>query len=286
MLSKDDLEDQRQLLPDESDAAAATAAAAKEDSIANVLASSTLQDPDASAQREKSPPASLAIACDDYDAQPSFGGSDEERSFDDVEEDIKRIYSDAEDTAFTLSTSERDFAERTLPEDTFSFLIYSDVFSWSFICGMMVFLFQISIYIILGMNIIDIEKKKNPVGFPIDVVTEVRISEAIAIFISIIAQHDVRRAICLYRDGFDKGGITQVFKGATLSKWTLSIVLRASEGLLGLSITFLLIMRSSSVLDLLLNFSAIEFVTMLGKKLLLVSIFIKLLLTETSCLTF
>jgi hypothetical protein len=51
------------------------------------------------------------------------------------------------------------------------------------------------------------------------------------------------------------------FEEATVAKWALSIALRASQGLLGLIITFLLVMRSNAVLDLLLNFSAIEFVS-------------------------
>ena len=46
-------------------------------------------------------------------------------------------------------------------------------------------------------------------------------------------------------------------------KWALSILLRGSEGLLGLFVTFLLVMQSNNVLDLLLNFSAMEFVTLL-----------------------
>ena len=46
-------------------------------------------------------------------------------------------------------------------------------------------------------------------------------------------------------------------------KWALSILLSGSEGLLGLFVTFLLVMQSNNVLDLLLNFSAMEFVTLL-----------------------
>ena len=46
-------------------------------------------------------------------------------------------------------------------------------------------------------------------------------------------------------------------------KWALSILLRGSEGLLGLFVPFLLVMQSNNVLDLLLNFSAMEFVTLL-----------------------
>jgi len=237
------------------------------------LASSTMQDRAdvASVRKEGLSPVSIG---DGYDEKPTDG---EERSFEDEHEEDAIKWLNSDETTMTHSTSEREFAERTLPQDTFSFLIYSDAYSPCFFWGIIVFLFQIAIYIILGLSIIECEKKekglgiidvdcintKNPMGFPFNVTIPVRISEAIAILISIITQDDVRKAICLYRDGFDEGGLTLVFQGAALWKWTLSIVLRALEGLLGLVITFLLIMRSPTVLDLLLNFSAIEFITKL-----------------------
>eukprot|EP00984_Skeletonema_dohrnii_P022939 scaffold12054_cov112-Skeletonema_dohrnii-CCMP3373.AAC.6 len=248
----------RQLLPD--DPPPITAAA--EDLTSNFTLSvpqDRAAEDDASVHEEGSLPASIGDD-DYYDEKISFGDDDE-----DVRNVIKRLHS--EDTAMTQSTSGRDYAERNLPDDTFSFLIYSDVCSQCFLCGILVFLFQMSIYVVLANDIINLDNNKNPFGFPFNVSIPVRISEVLAIFISILTQHDVRKALCLYRDGFDKDKegtsmdkITQVFPGATVWKWTLSIVSRASQGFLGLIITFLLIMRSNSVLDLLLNFSAIEFV--------------------------
>lgn len=265
----DDVEGQRQLLPDESsfmDAAEATAAA-DEDSIQD-FASSTPQAQDA-AEADFSSIREEGLRPDpfgddrgyNYD-DPPFEGS----TFDDDEDAIpaiKRIYS-ADNTETTQSTTDKEEAKRELPDDTFSFLIYTNVNSLPFSLGVLVFLFQVGIYVVLFNNIYDRGDKKNPFGFPYNVPVPVRISEVLAIFISIITQDDVRKAICLYRGGYDdqtEGGLSKVFEGATLFKWWFSIVLRASEGMLGLIITFLLIMRSDSVLDLLLNFSAIEFVT-------------------------
>ena len=258
-------EDQRQLLLLPGDSAPTAAAAEAEDFTRN-SALSTPQDraeeDDASVLEEGL--SLVSIGDDDYYDEKISTGDDEEGDIDDI---IKRLHSD--DTTMTQSTSERDMAERELPQDTFSFLIYTNVYSPCFLCGIMVFLFQMGIYVVLANDIIDCridgkfncKMKKNPVGFPTNVSDAVRISEVLAIIISIIGQQDVRKAICLYRDGFDKDNLTKVFEGATFWKWTLSIALRASEGLLGLTLTFLLIMRSKAVLDLLLNFSAIYFVT-------------------------
>jgi len=179
---------------------------------------------------------------------------------DEVRDDINELQSLRRIS--NISIGEREITERCLPEDTFSFLIYSEVISLATFWALYVFSIQITIYVIIGFNIIDISNEKNPVGFPPNVETPVRISEALAIAISIITQEDVRKSISLYRDGFEED-LANAFEGATVAKWSISIVLRASQGLLGLSITFLLIMRSKSVLDLLLNFSAIEFVSKL-----------------------
>ena len=173
-------------------------------------------------------------------------------------------YDEDEESGLLRNSFDLESAERSLPEDTFSFLIYCDINSRSFVLGILVFLFQIAIYIILTANIVEDEPRNgNIFGFPETASVPLRISECLAILISIITQTDARKAICLYRDGFDEAGLTQVFQGASFWKWSLSIGLRASEGLLGLIIAFLLIMQSDDVLELLLNFSAIEFVTLL-----------------------
>eukprot|EP00984_Skeletonema_dohrnii_P020446 scaffold9975_cov147-Skeletonema_dohrnii-CCMP3373.AAC.2 len=237
----------QQQLPDDSSSAdniLPVAAAAAETSTHN-LVTSTSKDLSGD---------DVAFVCEEGLQPAPIDDDDEVR--DDINElqSLRRISN--------ISIGEQEITERCLPEDTFSFLIYSKVISLATFWALYVFSIQITIYVIIGFNIIDISNEKNPVGFPPNVETPVRISEALAIAISIITQEDVRKSISLFRDGFEED-LANAFKGATVAKWSISIVLRASQGLLGLSITFLLIMRSKSVLDLLLNFSAIEFVSML-----------------------
>jgi hypothetical protein len=90
----------------------------------------------------------------------------------------------------------------------------------------------------------------------------VRIAECFAIMVAIITQDEVGTAVALIRDGFDED-LVEAFPGATKAKWVWSIALRAFEGLFGLLLTCLLIMQSTTVLDLLLNFLAMEFVSKL-----------------------
>eukprot|EP00984_Skeletonema_dohrnii_P019381 scaffold9237_cov72-Skeletonema_dohrnii-CCMP3373.AAC.1 len=157
-------------------------------------------------------------------------------------------------------TPQSDLNKRVLSEDTFSFLIYSHVRSRAFFLATFVFTFQIAIYSVLLYDITNFSSQRNPLKIPAGVETPVRIASALAIVVAIITQDDARKMVNLLRDGFDQD-LVNAFQGTTKTKWVLSIVLRGSEGLMGLFLTFLLIMQATTVLDLLLNFLAMEFVS-------------------------
>jgi len=124
------------------------------------------------------------------------------------------------------------------------------------------------VYALLAYDITDLTNEINPFKLPVNVEMPVRIAEAFAIVVAVTTQDDVQQALNLMRDGYDQdpanhSSLDQTFPEATKAKWILSIFLRAFEGLFGLALTFLLIMQSTTVLDLLLNFLAMEFVSQL-----------------------
>ncbi len=149
-----------------------------------------------------------------------------------------------------------------LPQDTFSFLIYSHVWSGIFLLGTSVFLFQIAIYFVLACDIINVRNPYNVLKLPANVETLVRTAEALAGVVAVITQDDTRKAVNLLREGFNQD-LQDAFPGITKTKWGLSIFLRFFEGAFGMFLTFLLIMQSTTVVDLLLNFTAMEFVSQL-----------------------
>jgi len=154
--------------------------------------------------------------------------------------------------------------ERSLPKDTFSFIFISRLLSVPFLIAIIVFSFQIAIFSLVSVDVIDLSNSRNPFNIPTNVESTVRATQVLAIIIAIVAQDDVKKVILILRDGYD----VDVFQGtfghdATKFKWVFSLVLRAAEGLVGLFVTFMLIMQSKTVLDLLLNFSAMEFVSLL-----------------------
>jgi hypothetical protein len=154
--------------------------------------------------------------------------------------------------------------ERYLPRDTFSFLVYTRRLSLPSLVAALVFCLQIAIFSLVSVDVIDLSSAGNPLNFPPGVEATVRATEVLAIIVAILTQDDVKKVIHILRDGYDEDSFHDAFgHEASRSKWALSIVLRGLQGLLGLFVTFMLIMQSNTVLDLLLNFSAMEFVSLL-----------------------
>jgi hypothetical protein len=114
------------------------------------------------------------------------------------------------------------------------------------------------------MDVIDMSNHRNPLYFPPNVESTVRTTEVLAIIIAIITQDDMKKVIHILRDGYDENSFYYAFGcKASRFKWSFLIMLRGLEGLLGLFVTFMLIMQPETVLDLLLNFSAMEFVSLM-----------------------
>jgi hypothetical protein len=163
-----------------------------------------------------------------------------------------------------LSSSRLLAAQRSLPKDTFSFIIISRLFSLPFLIAIIVFSFQVIIFSLVSVDVIDLSNSRNPFHLPTNVESTVRATQVLAIIIAIVTQDDVKKVILILRDGYTADVFQETFgPDATKFKWVLSLVLRATEGLLGLLVTFMLIMQSKTVLELLLNFSAMEFVSLL-----------------------
>lgn len=87
-----------------------------------------------------------------------------------------------------------------------------------------------------------------------------------AIFITVATQEDMETALHLLFEGYNND-VERVFPeaGVTAAKWTTTVFLRFGVGCFGLVVTFILIIISSDVVELLLNFTAVEFVSLLGK---------------------
>ncbi|CAB9498704.1 expressed unknown protein [Seminavis robusta] len=163
---------------------------------------------------------------------------------------------DDDDDGTELSESD----QKTLTEDTFSFVLSSKTCSPPFLLGMVVVSLQVAIFILVGLNTLDISDGNNPFGVPINVSEVVRITQLVAIFIAVLLQHDLFTCFDLIRDGYSEH-LRKAFPHATLLKFVFTAAIRFFEGALCLLLMFVLIVQSESVLDVLLNFTAVEFVS-------------------------
>jgi hypothetical protein len=150
--------------------------------------------------------------------------------------------------------------KKQLPPDTFSFLVCSKILSQPFVLGIIVFLFQITIYSFLALDLIN-PFSENPLGIPANVETNVRVAQFLAVIVAVLTQADLRTSLEQVNEGYSKDRTGKEFGEASCGKWWFATACRFLHGALGLIVTFVLIVIVDNVFDLLLNFTAMEFVS-------------------------
>ncbi|CAB9526338.1 peptidase C11, clostripain [Seminavis robusta] len=151
---------------------------------------------------------------------------------------------------------------KTLPEDTFSFLLTSSKASPSFWLGTVVFVFQMAIFVLFYLDMLALGEEGNKFGIPANANQELRFTQFIAIIVAIFTQGDLLTSLDLFHDGYCED-LHTFFPKATRPKYLYSLLARVAEGAFGLFVTFLLIVTSDTVVNLLLSFTAIGFVSSL-----------------------
>ena len=147
----------------------------------------------------------------------------------------------------------------SLSEDSFSFLVSAPVCSTPFITGAVVLTLKCSIFVLLVINLIDFSpNSRNPFNIPASNTITVLICQLLALIIAIVTQNDISTALVKRHDGHRESAIGMAFVGASKSKYYGSTVLQFIAGILGLLSTFLLIVQSSDIVELLLNFTAVR----------------------------
>ncbi|CAJ1937139.1 unnamed protein product [Cylindrotheca closterium] len=127
-------------------------------------------------------------------------------------------------------------------------------FSWGIVA------LQAGIYALALSNAIDITNPKNPLNIPVNVDPFTRTAELIAVAITVYTQNNIFQGLDLFVQNFKY--IREV-PGVTVYKYYLAALTQVNVGIFGIFVTFLIIMQSEEVVDLLLNFTAMEFVASL-----------------------
>jgi hypothetical protein len=149
----------------------------------------------------------------------------------------------------------------TFPPDVFSMLFFAEWKSKAFVFGISVFCFQMLILGLLGFDLLSDEsgRDNNSFNAPVQVDIQVAIAQVVALFIAIISQEQVTTTLSLASVDYPRS-LKERFPEATYAKYCVSNFLRFAEGFIVTFVSFTLIVQADNVLDIFLNFAAIEFV--------------------------
>ena len=147
-----------------------------------------------------------------------------------------------------------------LTSDTFNFMIIAPTSSTPFLLSILVVTLQMTAFFLVAANMLDVTEEENPFNIPTNVNGWVRVSQFVAIAIAVLTQNDLITSFDLMRSGYN-ASLHGSFEHATFWKFVLSTTLRFLEGSASLFLIFILAISSETVIDLLLNFTALEFVS-------------------------
>ena len=149
---------------------------------------------------------------------------------------------------------EDDILKIHLPEDTYGLMLTSKVLSFPFFFSIFIFVFQMLIIMLIIPPIIS-KGSHNPLNVPADVDPAVRFSQFLSSIIAVMSQGDI-----LQFPEVDIDDLFVAIPGLHPSIFCLSALLRLMEASGVLFTTFCLIVSSSTVIDIFMNFAAMMFI--------------------------
>ena len=103
----------------------------------------------------------------------------------------------------------------------------------------------------------------NKLNVPVNVNDNLLVLQFLALVITCFGQTDIRQSLEVLYYGYDKKAMEDAFSNNSFGKWLVSLFIRFSLGILSVTVTFILIVTEDNARDLLLNFTAMEFVSYL-----------------------
>jgi hypothetical protein len=188
----------------------------------------------------------------------------QDAEFPPTEEPIKVSSTSSASGAETLKDADGDVDDKfTFTPDVFSMLFFAEWKSKAFVFGISVFCLQMLILGLLGFDLLHDENRRDNnffnVPVPVQVDIQVAIAQVVALFISIVSGEEITTTLSLVTVDYPRS-LKERFPEATYAKYCISNFLRMVEGIVVTSLSFTLIVQADTVLDIFLNFAAIEFV--------------------------
>ena len=166
--------------------------------------------------------------------------------------------------------------ENLLPCTTYSF-IASTSSNWSRLwtvklVNLFVFTLQFFSYLAVIASITDTSRPSNIYHFPANVSGPVRASQLLSLMYSILVQDNMINALYAIRNGYNEQAMKESFpdcgEGMDLKiRWFICLSVIFLMGLLAEGLTFIMIMQSSDVLGVLLNYAAVSFISTIDNRM-------------------
>ena len=150
-----------------------------------------------------------------------------------------------------------------LPEDTYSLLATAPISSPALLFALFVVVTQVTSWFFLIDSFTDIHDSENPFGVPADVEFHVRLVGFLGVLVAVFSQDDIVQSFNSLYNGFQLAPFEKQFgeRRFQYTRWCVSIFLRIGQGSMGLLTVFLIVVRASNVVDMLLSFAAGEFIS-------------------------
>ncbi len=152
-----------------------------------------------------------------------------------------------------------DEASFELPQDIFSIMFVSPIFSTGFLYGVFVYTLQISILMLALYGLLNEGHPDNQFNIPLYVNLNVIIAQICAMFVIVFSADDVVKSFDIFQIQYD-ANVKAIYPSATLFKLYLTNLLRVCEGYLVVFVTYLFVLQSYNVMELFLDFAAVQFV--------------------------
>lgn len=158
--------------------------------------------------------------------------------------------------------------ENLLPTTTYSFIASTRAAIWSTkLVNLFVFTLQFASYIAVSVSVIDWSKPSNKCKFPANVTSAVRATQLLSMMYSILVQKGIITSLFAIRNGYNEAAMMECFPECGQNpkrvkfRWCVSLGLIFLMGLYAQLLTFIMIMQSSEVLGVLLNYAAVSFIS-------------------------
>ncbi len=166
------------------------------------------------------------------------------------------------------SIFQRNVTNNSLPSDTFTLMMTSPLLSQAWLLGLLTFAFQMVLIFMIGSDQIQESVKSSDFNVPFKVDTIVRAGQLFTIVFALATQNDittsVRFLVMFWKDPHWHRTVLKREEGSpppTTTEWVIHIllsnILKLIQGLLVMLITFVVIVQSDNIIDLLKDFTAL-----------------------------